>query len=327
MAEKQNIDARIATMDYNDVPLFVQVVEAGSFTAVAARLGTQKSSVSRAVSRLEEDLGVRLLQRTTRKLALTDAGQTFYTRVRGAVAGVDDAARLVQELGGEPRGIVRLTAPSDSLGLADVLARFAQRYPKIHVELSLTGRIVDLVAEGFDLAVRAGSLADSSLVARRAGAVDHMLFAAPSYLRARGRPKRFADLAKHDCVLSRARGGRATWTLAGPNGEESVEVSGKVTADDLTFLARAAATGLGVALLPVPIAADAFDELEVVLPEYRQTGSAVSVLLPSSTFVPARVALLRDFLVEQLAAQLAHARGRCGRGARSATGRQRLRGS
>src|SRR5260221_3173738 len=140
-------------MDYNDVPLFVRVVDAGSFTAVAALLGVQKSSVSRGIARLERDLGVRLLQRTTRKLALTDAGQAFYERVRAAVTGVDAAASAVRELGGEPRGAVRVTAPPDAstFSIAEAIARFVKRYPAIHVELSLTSRVVDLVAEGFDL--------------------------------------------------------------------------------------------------------------------------------------------------------------------------------
>src|SRR5215813_8924223 len=120
-------------MDYNDIPLFVRVVEAKSFTAAADALGREKSSVSRAVARLESDLGVRLLQRTTRKLALTDAGQAFYERVRGSVAGVDEAANAVRELGSEPRGTVRVTAPPDAhvLGMGEVIAEFLERYPAI----------------------------------------------------------------------------------------------------------------------------------------------------------------------------------------------------
>src|SRR5262249_35707706 len=155
-----NIDAKLTTMDFNDVPLFVRVVDLGSFTAAAEALGREKSSVSRAISRLEDDLGVRLLQRTTRKLALTDAGQACYERVRVSVASLADAADAVRELGSEPRGLIRLTAPSDaaSFGLADVLAQFAVAYPGIRVEVALTSRHVDLVAEGFDMALRAGRL-------------------------------------------------------------------------------------------------------------------------------------------------------------------------
>src|SRR5215831_19045511 len=196
-------------MDYNDVPLFVRVVELGSFTAAAEALGREKSSVSRAISRLEGDLGVRLLQRTTRKLALTDA------------------ADAVRELGSEPRGVVRVSAPSDaaSFGLADVLAEFTVAYPGIRVEFVLTSRHVDLVAEGFDLALRAGLLTDSSLVVKKIGSSTLALFASPDYLKRRGRPKRFADLKTHDMILFRTRGARDVLTLTGPNGEESVDVT------------------------------------------------------------------------------------------------------
>lgn len=309
-------------MDYNDVPLFVQVVEAGSFTRVASKLGVQRSSVSRAVARLEDDLGVRLLQRTTRKLGLTDAGQTFYERVRGAVAGVDEAASAVQELGSEPRGVVRITAPNNPFGLASIIARFIERHPSIRVELMLTGRVVDLVAEGFDLAVRAGPLLDSSLVARRVGSVEHALFAAPSYLEKQGRPKTLADLAKHDCVFFRVRGDRTTWSFTGPNGEESVEVTGKIGADDMTFLTSAAIEGLGIVILPIPVASAALEAgaLELVLPQYRTAGSALYVVLPSAAFVPVRVALLRDSIVENLSKELAEAQRQCQKQHRSRAG-------
>jgi DNA-binding transcriptional LysR family regulator len=302
-------------MDFNDIPLFVRVVEAGSFTAAAVALGREKSSVSRSIARLEEELGVRLLQRTTRRLGLTDAGQTFFERVRGAVAGVEEAARAVQELGSEPRGAVRVTAPpdSDELGMAEAIAQFVERYPKIHVELTLTGRTVDLVAEGFDLALRAGRLMDSTLVARRVGSSDLALFAAPAYLKRRGRPRVLQDLAQHDCILFRTRGGRAVWSLSGPNGDETVEVAGSVSADEMGFVARTAAAGVGVANLPLPSARDFVrrNALERILPEYRFTGGVMHLVLPSAAFVPARVALLRDFLFEHLTRELAEANRQC----------------
>jgi DNA-binding transcriptional LysR family regulator len=291
-------------MDYNDIPLFVRVVEAHSFTAAAEALGREKSSVSRAVARLESDLGVRLLQRTTRKLALTDAGQAFYERVRTTVSGVDEAASAVRELGGEPRGVIRATAPPDShiFGLGEALADFVERYPQIHIDLSLSARHVDLVADGFDIAVRAGRLTDSSLVARRIGSTDLAMFASPKYLERRGRPKTIADLASHDMLFVRQRG-QATWTLTGPDGRPvTVELHGKLTGDDMSFLTRAAAGGAGIALIPAIHARGPAErgELVLVLPDYRVEGGALHVVLPSSSFVPARVALLRDFLVERL---------------------------
>ena len=302
-------------MDYNDIPLFLRVVESGGFTAAATALGIQKSSLSRSVSRLERELGVRLLQRTTRKLSLTEAGQAYYERVRGALAGVDEATDVVRELGEEPRGIVRISATpdSDAIGLDVALARFCEKYPGIHVECAFTVRRVDLIAEGFDLAVRGGKLDDSTLVARRIGAPPVLAFAAPAYLRRRGRPKTLADLAQHDCVLFRARGGRATWTLTGPRGAESVEVSGRISVDDMTFALHACSAGLGIALIPAPTARAAAEqgEIELVLSGYMMSYVEVHVVLPSARFVPARVALLRDHLVAELGRHIAESTQQC----------------
>jgi DNA-binding transcriptional LysR family regulator len=172
---------------------------------------------------------------------------------------------------------------------------------------------VDLVAEGFDLAIRAGHLEDSTLVARRVGVPVLVLCASPAYLRRRGRPKAFSDLASHDAVLFRPHGGRATWTLTGPAGDESVEVTGRVSVDEISFAMRACAAGLGIALLPTSLAREPAlrGEIESVLSDYSATIGEVSVVLPSSAFVPARVALLRDHLVEHLQREIAESLRQC----------------
>jgi DNA-binding transcriptional LysR family regulator len=302
-------------MDYNDVPLFVRVVETGSFTAAAAALGREKSSVSRSIARLEDDLGVRLLQRSTRRLSLTDVGHAFYERVRGAVSGVEEAATAAQEQGSEPRGLVRVNGPPDvdSLGLPELLAEFNATYPKIHVELSVSPRAVDLVGEGFDLAIRGGKLPDSSLVARRVGSTDFAIFGSPAYLERRGRPRTLADVADHPCVFFRGHAGKATWTLSGPNGDESVDVSGPMSTDHLAFAARAVSAGVGLGLLPIVLVRGfaRIGPLEVVLREYSMKGGGLYVVLPSSAFVPARVALLRDFLVERLSEEIRRSTEAC----------------
>lgn len=316
-------------MDFNDVPLFVRIVESGSFSAAASDLGVQRSSVSRAIARLEQTLGVRLLQRTTRTLALTDAGQAFYERVRSAVSGIDEALDAAREFGQEPRGTVRMTAPGDSaqFALAEVVADFARQYPNIRVELTLTGRTVDLVAEGFDLAIRAGRLADSTLIARRVGPTPLAAFAAPSYLKRAGMPRSLQDLKQHDCVLFRSRGSKATWHFTGPNGDESVDVRGQLSADDLDFVLRLCAAGAGIGVLPTAIAHEQVlsGAIEVVLPEYRVSRGSVYVVLPSAAFVPARVALLRDHLALHLERRLGQIEAQCAghaaRGTRPATRR------
>lgn len=299
-------------MDLNRIAVFARVVEAGSFTAAAAALGVRKSSVSRSVAALESDLGIRLLQRTTRKLSVTDAGRAYYQRARDALAGLDEAREAVSALGAEPRGLVRVTAPVDVAGdLAAVASRFLRAHPAVRVEAVLTARYVDLVKEGFDLAVRAGALPDSSLVARKLGDTDLGLFASPAYLGAAGRPRRLVDLARHECVLFRAGGATATWRLSGPRGEEEVAVRGRADADDFAFVRAMLLSGFGIGLAPVSMLAPLAEagELERVLPRYARRGSAVYVVWPSRRFEPAAVVLFREALAEALPRSLGAAAG------------------
>ena len=302
-------------MDLNDIPIFVQVVESRSFTKAAGLLGLQKSSVSRSIVRLETELGVRLLQRTTRHLGLTDAGQTFYERVRSALSGVDDAAATVRELGTEPRGTIRMSAPpgAAAVGLADAIASFTRQYASIAVEVDLSSRRVDLVSEAFDLALRAGRLADSSLIAKRVGTTDRVLLAAPAYLNARGRPRTVHELADHECVLFRPRDGRETWALSAGDSEVVIDVKGRVHGDEAMFALRAAVAGAGIVALPPRLVREPYErkELEVVLPGYHVKGDDLHVIMPSAAFVPARVLLLRDHLVRELTLQAEAAERTC----------------
>ncbi len=168
-------------MDLNRIAVYARVVEEGNFTAAAKVLGVRKSSVSRAVAGLEADLGIRLLQRTTRKLSVTDAGRAYYERAHDALAGLEEGRQAVAALGAEPRGRVRVTAPVDLAGeLAAATAAFLRDNALVQVDVLLTARYVDLVQEGFDLAVRAGVLGDTSLLARKVGVSDLGLFASPA---------------------------------------------------------------------------------------------------------------------------------------------------
>src|SRR5215207_9669134 len=185
----QLLVASLTTMDLNLVTAFVRVVEQQSFTGAAKALNLPKSSVSRRVTELEEELGVQLLHRTTRKLALTEAGRSYYEQAERALTELNAAAESASGMDTEARGIVRVTAPVDIgvMGLADVIAEFLREYPDIHVELSVSSRVVDLVDEGFDIGVRAGKSRDASLVARRVGNAALCLYASPEYLQRRGR--------------------------------------------------------------------------------------------------------------------------------------------
>jgi DNA-binding transcriptional LysR family regulator len=293
-------------IDLNDVATFVRVAEGGGLTPAARTLGVPKSTVSRALARLEHALGVRLVQRTTRALALTDAGRAYYERVRQPVAGVAEATADVVDLGKDPRGTIRITAPADvgQILLADVIARFCEKYPQVHFDVTLTGRVVDLVAEGFDLAVRATPLNDSSLVARKLLSSDLGLYASAAYLERRGTPSAVADLASHDFVVFRASALGSTITLRGPRGaEERVQIHGPVEADDLLFVNRAVAAGSGIGMVPTFFTTCASraesDGLRRVLPEWAVRGGDLNVVAPSARNEPRRVRLFRDFLVAE----------------------------
>lgn len=291
-------------MNLNEIVVFARVVELGGFTRAAEQLGVPKSSVSRAVARLEERLGVRLLARSTRALRLTEAGLAYHERVTAALGLIEHAEHEVAHLQGAPRGTVRVTAPHD-IGidfLAGLTARFTAQHPDVHVDTVLTSRTVDLIAEGFDLALRAGQLRDSSLIARKLGAMEHRLFAAPAYLAAHGAPAGPADLGHHACLLFRPRQGRARWRLDGPEGRLEVEVTGAIGADDLSFLRAATLAGGGIALLPAFLCEPdvVAGRLVRVLPEHARTGLALYVVHPPAARLPRRVALFRDFLIANL---------------------------
>jgi DNA-binding transcriptional LysR family regulator len=297
-------------LDLNHVELFVKVVESESFTRAAAQLGLPKSSVSRAVSSLESKLGVRLLERTTRRLRLTEAGRAYFEQAQSALTGLKEAAATAAEMSKGARGTVRITAPVDVglILLIDVIARFTHKYPEIHVDLSLSSLLVDMVEQGFDLAVRAGRLADSTLVTRRVGNLDLGLFAAKSYLETHGTPRSIEDLRRHHAVLFRGKGGRARWSLLGPEGERSVEVHGPLSVDDVLLVRRAIGAGLGVGLLPAFAVAGSEASadnaaLVRVLPDHVVQGGALNVITASVRHLPKRVLLFRDFLVMELSAR------------------------
>ncbi len=287
-------------MDLNRVSLFIEVVESGSLTKAAGNLGMTTSGVSRALTRLEEDLGVRLIQRTTRKLSLTDAGRSYFEQVRGALALVDEASMVASEMGEEPRGRVRLTAPPALLSsLIPALAEFLQRYPKIRLELSGSQGLVDLVEQGLDLAVRIGRLRDSSLIARRVGKLVRGLFASHEYVQRRGRPRKLSDLAKHNCVLFRSHGGADTWHLFDGEREHRVEVNGSLEVDEIPSLHQAVLAGLGIGSISF-YSSSRMAGLTRILPQYVSGELPISLVSPSKRLEPARVVLLRDFLAAKL---------------------------
>ncbi len=296
-----------ATLDLSGIEVFIQVVKAGSFTAAGERLGLPKSTISRRVTRLEQELGARLLHRTTRQLRLTEVGSEFYDRVSKAVDDLEDAARSVSHDQEIPRGLIRLTAPVDFAFsyLGDIIASFRKLYPDVEVDVEVTQRTINLVEEGFDLALRAGKLADSTLVATKLADTEFALFASPQYLAARGQPKVLSDLAQHDCLLFRGRPGRRRWALEGPSGLETVEVSGHVSANDFSFLHGMLLADAGITQLPRFIVKCDIHagRLTEVLPEYKSTNGALYLVYPSSRHLSAKVRAFRDHVLKELEAQ------------------------
>ena len=294
----------MATIDLNRAAMFVRVVENGSFTNAARSLSVPTSSVSRAVAALEEELGVLLLQRTTRKLVLTTGGTAFFERAREAIAlfaGATEAALDDKA----PRGLVRITAPNEaSAYLARHLTAFRTIYPDIRVDAILTSRYVDLLGEGVDIALRAGVIEDTSLIARKVTSSAAGLFASPAYLGRRGTPQTLGELAQHDCVVLRGKGDKTTWDLEGPEGPSRVVVHGCMIGDGIGFVMGAIVEGAGIGLVPISRAKELqHNNLVIrVLPEYSTKGADFSVVVTSRQ-VPQRVVLLRDYLVQALLAE------------------------
>lgn len=292
----------MADLDLNDVAAFVRVVENSGFAKAARELGVPTSTVSRAVARLEDNVGVRLLHRTTRNLSVTGEGQAFHQRVAPLVASLRDATRTLSTAGKEPEGLLRVTAPNDigSAFLSEEVVRFADRYPLLRVELLLTNRKLNLVSEGIDVAVRAGRLESSSLVARKIGSLQVDLYASPSYAERHRLPTTLAELPRHHVVAFSARDGKITWQLEGPRGQESVELKSRIACDDYGFVRAAVVAGGGIGMVPRMIVASdvATGRLVRVLPEYGLTGAPLHVVYASARQVPTKVAAFRDFLVK-----------------------------
>jgi DNA-binding transcriptional LysR family regulator len=287
-----------------DALAFVSVVEHGSFRAAAQALGLPRSSVSRRVAELERKLATKLLQRTTRKLRLTREGEGYYEHCERAFAELRKAERCLEHQQDQPTGVLKVTAPV-GLGpavLAELVAQYSRRYPQVQLFLELGDRYVDLVGEGFDVAVRAGPLEDSSLVARRVLIDALELVASPEYLDRAGTPGTLPDLKAHSCLLSRSEGGRAVWSLTGPDGVDSVEVTGPVRASDLGFVQLLAERGLGVALLPRLAVGKslAVGKLVRVLPRYSSAQSPISIVTPSAAYLPAKTKAFVEMAVDAL---------------------------
>lgn len=285
--------------------MFVAVMETGSFAAAARRLNASSGQASKLVSRLESDLGVRLLNRTTRKVAPTEVGQAYYDRLRGLLEEFDNLDRLVRNTAQTPRGRLRLSAPLTfgTKQLVPVLTAFSAAYPEISLDVDFTDRVVSLVDEGFDAAIRVGRPADSSLISRKLCETGAVVAAAPAYLARHGMPKRPEGLAGHDCIIDTNFPDPDDWRFEGPSGPLQVGVSGRLRFSNAEACLMAARAGLGVARLPAFVAARSLQTgaLMQLLPGYPGPPSGVFVLYPQGRHLAVKVRVLVDYLARHYA--------------------------
>jgi DNA-binding transcriptional LysR family regulator len=286
-----------AKLDIEDLMTFVEVADAGGVSAAARRLGVSKSIVSRRLFRLEAELGAQLLARTTRGAALTEAGITFRDHAARACAEIDVARETILPAG-DLRGRLRIAVPLTfgPTHFAHVLADMARRHPQLHIHTSYSDRFVDLIAEGFDCAIRVGYLADSNLIARRVGPIHGKLVASPGYIKAHGSPETPDEIVAHEALMQ----GTETWQFMDGDKILTVRPQGRFKADNGTALVAAAAAGLGIAWLPDGITREylASGALVPVMTRYPPPPAGVYVIRPPGQHPSRKVRVLTDLLLE-----------------------------
>lgn len=297
--------------DLNNLYFFARVVDFGSYTAAAEALGLQVSKLSRRVGALEKELGVRLLNRTTRKLSLTDAGKTFYRHCVALIAEAEAARDAIHQTLSTPQGVVRISCPAALLqgGVADILGRYLQAYPQVRIELDATNRRVDVIDEGIDIAlrVRMPPFEDSDLAMRSFGPSARILVASPALIAAHGAPRTLADLGRMPTLSMTAVGKEHVWSFVDADSKPAAELihEPRLSTDDLYTLRQAALSGVGVAFAPAEIVADdlASGALVRLLPPLSSRPAIVHAVFPSRRGMVPAVRLLLDFLAEGLAAR------------------------
>lgn len=293
-------------LDLNDIALFVHVVRTGSFAEAARRLGVPSNTISRRVQELEGQLGTRLLQRSTRKLTLTSAGEAFHARCADAVEALVDAGQEVMTGGQEPSGLVRVAAPADFFDFFRMgwVTDFLAARPRVRLAFVLSDAKTDLIAERIDVAFRGGPLQDSGYVGRQVlRDASNGMVASPDYLAARGAPSTLQDVANHDCVTFAHPGSHITWRFAGPEGaDEEVQVAARFSANTAQAVRKAAVAGLGITLLPGAITRLDLQAglLVPVLPQYQCKGYGLNVLYPSRRHLPLAVSEFIELVIEKL---------------------------
>lgn len=284
-------------IDYNEMAIFAKVVDAGSYTRAADKLGLPKSTVSRKITQLEERLGVRLLHRTTRAIKPTEMGKAYYNHCSQMVAEAEEAQRSIHQLQAEPSGLLRVTAPVafGASFLTETIQDFLTAHPQVRMDVILDNKVLDLVEDEIDVAFRVGPMSDSSLVARNLGTIRLIMCASPAYLKKHGVPKGIAELGKHSCLLHN----NIPWVLQGPGGRVEVDVEGRLLVNDMDMTKRLLVQGYGIGLLPITMACDEFErgQLVQVLPEYHFSDRDIYLVYHSRRQLPTKVVAFIDFVM------------------------------
>jgi len=284
----------------NSMQIFVEVARAPGFTAAANKIGLSRAQVSKSVMQLEQHLGTRLLNRTTRRISLTEIGQVYLQRCIAILQDIDETEAIAAAQTSEPRGRLTLSAPTSFgiLHLQRAIPAYLAKHPQVQISLKLADRFIDVVDEGFDLVIRIAELEDSSLIARRLAPCRRLLCASPDYLQKNGTPRVPQDLAIHHCLVYSNELKPDTWSLQGPSGIESVKVNGPICADNGDILRASAIAGLGVTLLPTFIVGPDLEagRLRQVLADYCPPAISIYAVFPSRRYLSARVRSFVDFM-------------------------------
>lgn len=287
---------------FGAIPVFVAVVECGGFSPAARFLGVSKSAVSKRITQLEDQLGVKLLHRTTRKLSLTEAGEHYFEHALKASTAARDAEDAVAQLQGEPRGRLRINTPMSfgRLHMAPMIPEFLKHHPKISIDLVMDDKVVDLVRGGFDIAIRTGELADSSLIARRLAPLNSVLCVSPDYLENNGYPNQINDLRQHNCLSFSYSNDVKEWTFIKEGQSQSVEVIGNYQVNNSEALRDAVLQGLGIARLPTFVAGPDIKSGKLIplFTEYQMPSQVINAVLIERQYMPAKVRAFLDFSIQ-----------------------------
>lgn len=292
-----------STSTFDGMAVFVGVINAGSFTAAAQALGHSTSYVSKEVTRLEKRLGSRLLNRTTRTISLTDAGKAYFERCSQIIIDAENAERSINRLQDSPRGLLRVNAPLSigSIYLNDYFPEFMGRYPEITLEVEFNDRLIDVVAEGYDVVVRAGEIKDSNLVARKLIMSKSVVVASPEYLKKHGQPETANEIGQHVCLAYSLIPNPTTWDLVKDGHHTVINFSPKLLANNAELELAMLVSGVGIGRIPLFCCEKevASGQLKIILEDYEQPEIGVYAVFPHRQYLTAKVCAFVDFLVEK----------------------------